>query len=83
MNTEKCPNYDNCQLLLIEGFVPDKNRLKQYVETFCMGSDKGWLDCKRFQTKKTWNLCPDFVLPDTALSVDEILDRFEAQEMNE
>lgn len=83
MNTDKCPNYDNCQLVHIEGFLPDKTRQKQYIEDFCLNKENGWLDCKRYQTKKAWNICPDFVMPDTALSVDDILDQYEEQEMNQ
>ncbi len=82
MSLDKCPNYANCQLVHQEGFLPDKTRQQSFVQTYCLHTEGGWSSCKRYMTKKAWNICPDFVLPDTDLSVDDILDRFEEQEMS-
>ena len=72
-----CPNYQSCQIINIEGFISDDSKKTAYIHTYCRSAEKNWNNCKRFITKKTLNLCPDFVLPDSALSIDEILDKLE------
>jgi len=39
-----------------------------------------WLTCTRYITKSQLNFCPDFVLPDTDATPDEIIARFDADE---
>jgi len=38
--------------------------------------------CKRLIAKNTLDFCPDFVLPATPLSVDEIIDKFDEENLN-
>ena len=60
----------------------DKEKKKEYINTWCMQTEETWVNCKRFITKKTLSFCPDFVLPDTTLSVDEIIDKFEEENID-
>lgn len=76
-----CPNHTNCQLIHENGFL-DTEEIKQfYLNQFCTSSNEDWHSCKRFETGQRLKFCPDFVLPDTALTVDEIIDHFE-EELN-
>ena len=77
MEALKCPNFEICKLVTIEGFSGDEKRRQKYMTTYCTTSEKNWAACKRYITKAELNFCPDFVLPDTMLSPDEIIDRFD------
>jgi hypothetical protein len=71
-----CPNYKNCQL--VNGKIEvSQHELERYKTLFCTGTNSEWHLCKRFIVKNEIGFCPDFVLPDTASSVDEIIDKFD------
>jgi hypothetical protein len=57
--------------------IPDKDEKEDYINSWCRNDPERWKGCKRFETKKTLGFCPDFVKPDTKLSIDEIIDKFE------
>ena len=59
--------------------VPDFREKETYMDIWCRDVGEKWRDCKRFSTKATLGFCPDFVVPDTSLSIDEIIDKFEEQ----
>jgi|WetSurMetagenome_2_1015567.scaffolds.fasta_scaffold142682_2 hypothetical protein len=73
----KCPNYHSCQLINIEGFLKSQSRREQYMEEYCSGKLENWKNCTRFRTHGALHFCPDFVFPDTGLTLDEIMDRFD------
>jgi len=72
-----CPNHSTCQLIHIPGFVQPESLRDSYMEEFCTSGTENWKNCRRLQTHGTLHFCPDFVLPDTCLSVDEIMERFD------
>ena len=47
------------------------------MDTWCRQSEDIWGTCKRYKTKKVLSFCPDFVVPGTELSIDEIIDKFD------
>jgi len=59
--------------------VTDKKKKEEYINTWCRQTEEKWKTCKRYHTKKELGFCPDFVVPDTLLSIDEIIDKFETQ----
>jgi hypothetical protein len=75
-----CPNYSSCKLVHTKGFVTNNNTFANYLESYCKKTDNSWENCKRYITKSTINFCPDFVMPDTVLSTDEIIDKYEELE---
>lgn len=77
LNSVHCPNHPTCQLINQEGFLDDEGKKNQYIERYCTDPHGMWASCKRFQTHKSLNFCPDFVFPDSALTIDEIIDRFD------
>jgi hypothetical protein len=72
-----CPNYSNCQLIKIDGFLESEDKRQNYIKAYCTSDNEKWGNCKRYMTHHLLHFCPDFVLPDTLLCVDEIIDRYE------
>jgi hypothetical protein len=75
-----CPNYNSCRLVQHQGFPVEKNQLDSYMIAYCKAGQMKWEVCKRYVVKKVLNFCPDFVLPDTLLSPDEIIDKFDNEQ---
>ena len=77
---EKCPNASGCPILHVDGFV--ENERKHFYNTnYCsMESASGYHSCKRFLSKQALDFCPDFVLPDSKMTIEEIINRYEEQE---
>lgn len=59
--------------------IPDVKKKEEYLELWCRKNEEVWSNCTRFNTKKSLGFCPDFVLPNTPLSLDEIIDKFEEE----
>ena len=74
-----CTNYNSCRMVTTTEVVPDEKVKEAYLDIWCRDDGEKWKDCKRFSTKAKLSFCPDFVIPDTTLSIDEIIDKFEEQ----
>jgi len=72
-----CPNYKECRLVKASDFPVSGESREKYLETFCENSELGWKKCKRFIAKNSLGFCPDFVLPDSTYTTDEIIDKFD------
>ena len=59
--------------------VPDSEKKEQYLSSFCM-NEETWKKCRRYTIRKALWICPDFVLPDSDLTEDEVVDRYEDEE---
>ncbi|MEE4256427.1 MAG: hypothetical protein V2I47_05275 [Bacteroidales bacterium] len=77
MSEEICPNINSCRMVSTAVVVPDEEEKNAYIKTWCKNTEGKWEECKRFITKASLGFCPDFVMPDTDLSIDEIIDKFE------
>ena len=77
MSAEHCNNINTCRLVSTDVVVPEKNKKEEYLDAWCRQGEEIWSKCTRFHTKKSLGFCPDFVLPDTTLSIDEIIDKFD------
>jgi hypothetical protein len=77
---EECPNFSGWQIVNIKDFVADEEKKQAYIDTYCHGENAGYTHCKRFQTKKALNFCPNFVMPDSPWSIDEIMEKCENEE---
>lgn len=72
-----CPNINTCRMVATNVVVPDEKEKENYMQSWCREGEETWRKCKRYITKASLGFCPDFVVPDTSLSVDEIIDKFE------
>ena len=77
-----CPNYDTCTLVNESGFSIRELIKRNYIRKYCQGESNEWVGCKRFIVKNTLQFCPSFVLPDTTLTIEEIIDKFDKQNFN-
>ncbi len=71
-----CPNYGGCRLVQTEVVEPDDAKREKYIEAYC-SREEAWKTCVRYITRKSLWICPDFVLPDSNLTEDEIIERYE------
>lgn len=82
MENSFCPNYTMCKLINSDSLLINKKQADQYLCKYCrVGRDK-WSICKRYVTKNVLSFCPDFVLPDTTLSIEQIIDKFDEEDNN-
>jgi hypothetical protein len=72
-----CPNYDSCQLIHVEDFLESLSRRQEYIQRYCIDEGQNWQNCRRFLTYRALHFCPDFVLPDTSQTTEEIIDDFD------
>lgn len=79
MSENICPNINSCRMVSTIEVVPEGKEKKAYLDTWCRNDLEKWRDCKRFNTKASLGFCPDFVVPDTELSIDEIVDKFDEE----
>jgi len=79
MSDNICPNINSCRMVSTDLVVPDEKIKESYLEIWCRDEQEKWRECKRFSTKAALSFCPDFVVPDTELSVDQIIDKFEEE----
>ncbi|MFU8844661.1 MAG: hypothetical protein ACNA7V_12740 [Bacteroidales bacterium] len=77
-----CPNYGSCRLVQNLGFSGNESRRKVYLTTYCETDQTIWSACKRYIVKNQLHFCPDFVLPDTILSPEEIIDKFDNEQFD-
>lgn len=77
-----CPNFESCRLVQTRVVVSEEKTRTVYISSYCKNDEDKWTTCKRFITKTKYDLCPDFVLPDSILSPEEILDKFDDEISN-
>jgi hypothetical protein len=74
-----CTNYGGCRLVQTDDVEPDNARKEKYLADYCE-SDGNWKNCVRYTTRKSLWICPDFVLPDSKMTEDEIVEEYEKNE---
>ena len=79
MTEDHCPNINTCRMVRTDVVVPDPDIREQYINRWCKGREEDWGQCKRYMVRKELGFCPDFVVPDTSMDIDEIIDKFEEQ----
>jgi len=77
--TKICLNFGGCRLVKTDVVVPDSDKKEEYINSYC-NKEETWKNCKRYTTRKALWICPDFVLPDSEMTEDEIIDLYEKQE---
>jgi hypothetical protein len=80
MNSGQCPNYNECALVNKQIDLSD-DVYRDYINGYCCHNKESWSECMRFRTKEKINFCPDFVLPDSVMTVEEVIDRFDKENM--
>lgn len=79
---QTCPNLATCVLVSNKDNSLSVNKHNEYLREYCHGKYESWNSCTRFRVKKSINFCPDFVLPDSVMTPDEVIDRFDSGNNN-
>jgi hypothetical protein len=74
-----CPNINGCRLVKTDAVVPNPDQKAAYISAYCH-REETWRKCKRYQTKRSLWICPDFVLPDSQITEEEVIDLYEKLE---
>lgn len=77
-----CPNYSGCRLVRTSFVIADEEKRQEAVNNWCL-DEETWKNCKRYQTRRALWICPDFVLPDSDMTEDEIAERYENETAGE
>ncbi len=64
----KCPLF-NGTLLKISGAD------ESYKNLYCRAGESKWSTCKRYLTSEKVGKCPDWVLPNSSLSIEQIVQK--------
>ncbi|NOU19308.1 MAG: hypothetical protein HOO91_17260 [Bacteroidales bacterium] len=70
--TAKCPVY--LGILISNGII-----IQTYRKLFCESGSDGKNMCRRYQVAKIMGVCPQNILPNTHLTVDEIVEKMKAK----
>ncbi len=76
---KKCPNMAQCFLIKSSNTSISQIEKENYIRNFYFSLHNHFLHCKRYQTSVELHFCPDFVLPDTALSIDKIIEKYDEE----
>ncbi len=76
----QCPNLATCKFMNSVRLLSDITQKSYYSENFCENYLAAYVKCKRFIAKSELGFCPDFLLPDSPETIDEIIDIIDKQE---
>ncbi len=74
-----CPNLENCILIRSIGKVDSTQDLMQFKINYCEEPSENWKNCARYNTSIVLDFCPDFVQPNSKMTIDEIIDMYEIE----
>jgi len=74
-----CPNRELCKLYLVEGFTGNEEQRLEFIKLWCLSDKKKWSNCTRYMVKEAIHFCPDFVLPDSIITPNEVIDKFDKE----
>ncbi len=73
---DTCKNYQKCPIY--SGVLKDINMAsKAYRAYYCDAGEKGWGTCKRYMVKEKVGKVPEGLLPNSHMTVDEIIRRYQ------
>jgi hypothetical protein len=76
-----CPNYKTCRLVNTNAVIESDSKREVAISNWCM-DEETWKNCKRYLTRKSLWMCPDFVMPDSDMTEEEIIERCEVETDN-
>lgn len=72
--TEKCPLFNDNLLRRAES-------ASTYKKLYCTAGESKWKKCKRYMVSEATGKCPDFVMPNSTYTVEEIKERMKKEKM--
>lgn len=72
---EPCKNYQKCPIY--SGILQDiKMASNAYRKYYCDAGEAGWASCRRYQVKEKGGKVPEKLLPNSHLTVEQIIKQF-------
>lgn len=67
-----CENYQKCPIYsgVLQGM---QYTAAAYRRMYCDAGSQGWSKCRRYQVKERLGRCPEGILPNATMTVDEIV----------
>jgi len=76
---DQCPSSNTCQLYKGHFFLQEDSVLL-YKRQYCLdNNEQRWKGCKRFIVMAHIGYCPDYVLPNSLLSYEQIISRIRSE----
>ncbi len=72
----QCSKIGKCNLFGGELEIPEDSVIR-YKCFYCLGEESRWSSCKRFMIIDELGYCPDFVMPNSLLSSEQIMNRIQ------
>ena len=73
MNENTCPKFEKCPIFVNNVFLSNRTG-ETYKNLYCIKGASRWETCKRYTvSNKTGKPVPENILPNSSLSVDEII----------
>lgn len=70
-----CPNAPKCPIF--NGILSDKvMTAKSYRGLYCEANQSKWSSCKRYMSKERYGSCPPDLLPNSAMSLEKIGEKY-------
>ncbi len=70
----QCSKISKCNLFRGK-LTLQEDSIIRYKCYFCLGDESRWSKCRRYQVMNELGFCPDFVMPNSLLSSEQILRR--------
>lgn len=77
-----CPKTPTCRLF--NGDILQKNTSEEiYKALFCTAGIEKFSTCMRMRISQKYGKCPDFVLPNSSFTEEQILEKLNSEEVNQ
>lgn len=73
-----CPKVEKCPLFTGH-LLKRKGSEDSYKNLFCTAGQEKWSACMRYQTSEKVGKCPDWVLPNCSMTLDEIIAKMKSK----
>lgn len=77
MKETYCCNFSVCKVVNDNGVLMSSEKKAYYVNKYCNSPEQNWVNCKRYQVKQELGFCPEKLLPDSEITLEEIIRNFE------
>ncbi len=71
---ENCPKVAKCRLFNNQ-ILKRAESAETYRNLYCKAGQPRWSNCKRYMVSEKFGSCPDYILPNSTFSLDEIQNR--------
>lgn len=75
-----CPKSANCRLFN-NNILSKPEYAETYRSLFCNAGEKRWAQCKRNIVSTKFGKCPDYILPNSIMTVEEIEARMKKEKL--